>query len=317
MASIIHKLVHKAKRRIKGGRKDSRTHALFEAGIILLARQDYELVSIAGIVREAGCSVGAFYGRFPDKNAYLYQLIASAFHTLTDDANLVLDKARWPRASDSVVAHHIVSYVVTKLASKRASGVIRATIKLATVRPATLDLFRDYRNAVTERAVFLLAPRAGDRSSAVRAAMQIVFATVTDGLLQNGNMPLKANSKRMVDALTGVIVGCLDSSHTGQWAGSESDNEDSTENESEKAPDLPAGRMAVYDPSDRVYRSTAPSLHKPKRARNNTVKHRMATEGSASSRNSIRTRANVKPPRVPPSAHSAGSKLPKKKRRLI
>lgn len=46
MASIVHKLVRRTKRRIKVGRRDGRTHALFEAGIVLLARQDYEVVSI-------------------------------------------------------------------------------------------------------------------------------------------------------------------------------------------------------------------------------------------------------------------------------
>jgi hypothetical protein len=203
-----------------------------------------------------------------------------------------------------------------KLASRRASGIIRATIKLGTVKPASLERLQDYRAAVAERAVLLLAPRAGDRSSAVRVAMQVIFATTIDAILQGGTMPLKANGKRMVDVLTGVLDGCLNSSRTGQWLAPESDDDVSIEIESEEAPDVPLGRMAVYDPSDRVYRGTAPSFHKPNKVRDSAVKSGKSTEAPGPSRTFIQTRATVKPPSVPPTPKPQ-TELPKRKRRLI
>lgn len=137
------------------------------------------------LARAAGCCVGALYARFPDKNAFLYHLIADAFRTMTNDAKLALVTGRWTRPSGAHLVRQIVTHVVSKMTCRLAAGVIRATLKLSTVKPITIELFHDYRAAVTEDAVALLSPKLrhpGSRRS-VKVAMQIVFAVATDAVL--------------------------------------------------------------------------------------------------------------------------------------
>src|SRR6185312_16157584 len=49
---------------------------LLIAGQRLIGERDIDAISVAEITRAAGCSVGAFYLRFRDKEAFLHALIA-------------------------------------------------------------------------------------------------------------------------------------------------------------------------------------------------------------------------------------------------
>lgn len=64
------------------------------AGLELLANADFENVSIAKIAKTARCSVGAFYYRYKDKNAYLCQLISATFRKLENSLQNHLSNSR-------------------------------------------------------------------------------------------------------------------------------------------------------------------------------------------------------------------------------
>src|SRR4249920_1960197 len=49
---------------------------LIKAGQRLVAKRDFDQMSVADIAEAAGCSVGAFYQRFRDKDAFFGALIA-------------------------------------------------------------------------------------------------------------------------------------------------------------------------------------------------------------------------------------------------
>ena len=261
MTGFLHMVVRSAKRRMKDWRKNNRTRALFEAGVVRLARQDYERVSIARIAREAGCSIGAFYSRFPDKDGYLYELIAVTFRTLAYEANLVLDGKRQRSNSADDVALHIMTYLVTALAARRTAGILRAASKLSASKPATLTLFQEYRSFVTERAIALLKPYfAGrDRTPAIRAAMQMAFATITDAILVNSDAPLKSGSAGMIHTLTKTLAGHIGLYERG-WKGLKLPMEPKTDvhrgDGTDEPPPLLDGHIALYDPGEKVYRGS-------------------------------------------------------------
>ncbi len=209
MAGLVHRLVRKGKRRIKDWRRHHRTEALIEAGVRLLALRDYDHISVAKITKEAGCSVGAFYARFPKKDAFLYHLIASTFRNLTEDAERVLAPVQGPKESGDQITRKIVGYIVGRLADRRTAGVIRATMKLAPQRPTVLELFQDYRTSVTDRAITLLSPKLDGQTRPIRIAMQIVFATVTDAILQGKAGPMPLGSSRMTETLSDIMTGYL------------------------------------------------------------------------------------------------------------
>ena len=319
MVSIFHKRVRKGGRGRRG--PDGKIHGIIDAGIRLLARKDYEAISMARIVREAGCSVGALYARFPNKDSYLYHLIASAYRTMAHRAETELEAQPTRHMPLPSLVRHVVGHVVSTMTDARAAGVIRATIKLSTVKPITIELFEDYRKEVTRLAVTVLAPRIqGNSTGAIRLGMQIVLATVTDAVLQPHPGPMVAGTKRMKDALTQIMLGYLGASASGSWAGEEADGEDETETALEpddaEKDDTPTNANAVYDPDLRTFHkpkgvAKQPSVSKGKNS--NITKPGLVSRNAAPA--NPPARVAVKPPTVPKGP--PGPIRPKPKRRVV
>ena len=158
----------------------------------------------------AGCSVGAFYSRFRNKDAFLRMVSASAFRTLTDDAKRDLDPNQWRGASKAKIVDGIVHHIVNRMSRGRAAGVTRATLKLSMSKPDALEPFINYRASVADCAVALLTPRLSfdDAAGSVRIAVQMIFGIVTDATLQNAG-PLRAGSRRMVNSLSALLTSYL------------------------------------------------------------------------------------------------------------
>jgi len=293
VASIFQRLVRKGSRRRRG--PDGKVHGIIDAGIRLLARKDYEAISMARIAREAGCSVGALYARFPEKNSYLYHLAASAYRTMAHRAETELQAMPSRHLSLPSLVRRVVEHVVDSMTNARAAGVIRATAKLSTVKPIAIELFEDYRKEVTRLAVVVLAPRLkGNSTGSIRLGMQIVLATVTDAVLQPRPGPMAAGSKRMKDALTQVMLGYLGVSKGSSWAGDETDGQDEDETISEPddtdQSDAPSDQNAVYDPDLRTFHKSKGAAHQPPISKR---------RNSRSDKLSPPVPPTVKPPTVP------------------
>jgi len=232
VANIIRRIVRSAKGRIKRDPRDRRTWALHDAALRRLATKDYEQISIAEISRGAGCSVGAFYGRFRDKDMFLRLVAVSAFHSLTDDAKRDLDPAQWRDASRTKIVDGIVCHVVNQMSRGKAAGVTRATVKLGMSDPDALEPLIKYRASVADCAVALLVPRRSfdDAARSVRIAVQMIFGIVTDATLQNAG-PLRAGSRRMVDSLSDLMTSYLKLPAEKRSAGSDDEQEAQTEPE--------------------------------------------------------------------------------------
>jgi AcrR family transcriptional regulator len=304
-------------------RKAGRSTALDEAGGRLLSRHDYDLVSVARIAKEAGCSVGAFYGRYRNKEAYLHSLIISAFRNLTQCAQEDLGETSGRKPSAKSIAGLIVDHVVARMTAPRAAGVIRATMKLATFDPAAIEPFEDYRESVAERAIALLAQTSNKSTPRqIRAALQIVIATVTDAILQKKPGPLVVGSPGLNEALRTVLAGCLGLGPGVRWTADEQSTDKPVTAKDEPST-LPQGHLALYDPDMRTFQGTRP---KKAGTENATVKrgsHLKAQLKRSAGRNSKKAESNssksamVKPPRVPASAVNYASNLRKKPRPRI
>jgi hypothetical protein len=219
------------------------------------------------------------------------------------------------------LVRHVVGHVVSTMTDARAAGVIRATIKLSTVKPITIELFEDYRAAVTQSAVAALSPRIGGVSTgAMRLGMQIVLATVTDAILQPRPGPMAAGSKRMKDALTQVMLGYLGVSAKGSWAGEEADGEDETETALEpddtEKDDTPTDANAAYDPDLRTFHKPtgAAKQQPPAKGRKPQIGKPVPTSRNDAPANPP-ARVAVKPPTVPKGP--PGPIRPKRKHRIV
>jgi hypothetical protein len=272
-ASMFSRMLKKG--RPKRGQADGKQDAMIDAGIRLLARKDYEALSMARIAQEASCSVGALYARFPDKNSYLYHAISTAFRSMQYAAGNDLAPVRWGPLPPRGRVDLLVDHAVSTMASPRGAGMIRAAIKLATHRPDAMKPFEEYRSAVSNSAVTMLATKGAKAPTPgkVRLAMQIVFATVTDAVLQKQPGPMTAGSDRMKSGLTNIMVGYLGISKKGSWSGTEAEGED--EPVEDDVVDDPSGSENVtFDPDLRVMRRSRvpadprPPKRKAKRASN-------------------------------------------------
>lgn len=238
MPDLVQKMVRSPKSRIKRGLQDGRTRALYDAALGRLATKDYEQISIVEIVRGAGCSVGAFYSRFRDKDTFLQMVIAEAFRTLTDNVKRDFDPAQWGNVSRTKIVDGIVRHVASQMSRARLAGVTRAAVKLGMTKPDALEPFLNYRASVADCAVALLVPQLSFEGTArpVRIAVQMVFGIVTDAALHHMR-PLRAGSRRMINALSAVMISYLKLSaekHSGESDDGDGETKESGRQDAEK-----------------------------------------------------------------------------------
>lgn len=185
---------------------DSRSARLVEAARELLAGQDYEAFSIAGLVRRAGCSIGAFYGRYPDKHQFLYTVITLTFHDAEKRAGAAFDSLSKGGLSADALSQRVVQTIVNEMSDPATAGVTRAALKLSATMPEAATPLLNYRKLVSDRAAAFA--KAGKAKIRMREAVQIAFAAVIDAIIQNPG-PLKPGGEAMRRALATMMANHL------------------------------------------------------------------------------------------------------------
>jgi AcrR family transcriptional regulator len=181
-----------------GSLNNSRTYALYRAGLRLLTDNDCDAVSVAQIAKAAECSVGAFYERFPDKNAYLIFLIRNFFRTEINRLEQGLPECISRNSSVKSTVEDITRHIATAFSSDKMAGVVRTALKLAPTHPKALAPISEYRDTASESAHYILKSRIKRRDlrQRVEESLQILFAVLFDAIQQNHG-PLRLNGGRM------------------------------------------------------------------------------------------------------------------------
>jgi len=100
---------------------------LLAAGRQLLDQGAFEATSIADIASAAGCSVGAFYHRFADKEAFFAVLIETVLADIVAHAAQAVTEKRFTEGSIETTLTNCVVYWVE--AFRRHQGLIRTVMK--------------------------------------------------------------------------------------------------------------------------------------------------------------------------------------------
>ncbi len=103
---------------------------ILDAAEAILEEKGFDAASVAEIALRAGSSVGAFYARFPDKQALLHALHERFTAEALATADVAFDPARWMGASVPEIVQRIVAFLVDIHRARR--GLLRALV-LATV----------------------------------------------------------------------------------------------------------------------------------------------------------------------------------------
>ncbi|MBI9050821.1 MAG: TetR/AcrR family transcriptional regulator [Anaerolineaceae bacterium] len=97
---------------------------ILDAAALILERKNFEELTIAEIVHEAGTSVGAFYGRFKDKDALLQALDERFFDEFEKDIQVFLSPQNIQHKSITEIVHQVCALLVTTYS--RQTGVLRS-----------------------------------------------------------------------------------------------------------------------------------------------------------------------------------------------
>ena len=208
MVTLLTRANRKKRRPVRSGAGDRRAAALRLAGLELLARSDFEDVSIITLTKGAGCSVGAFYYRYSDKNAYLSQLIAATFRGLENDIEKYLSVSEREKTLSTITLSEFLSHIISKLSSRENAGIIRATLKLGATKPEVLRHYEEYREKVSAESenIFKRGSKKKFCTREIREAIQIVFAAINDAALMPDSASMKLGSKKMTETLCEIAA---------------------------------------------------------------------------------------------------------------
>jgi len=161
--------------RISTGIHESKSLALYNAGRALLAGQDCEAFSVAQLAKQGRCSVGAFYVRFPDKNAFLSFVIATSL-TFAARSNVdAITHGGIKAVGASAKARLAVSVLTDQFADDEFAGVVRAAVKLGFSEPQYRAPLDQYCSSIADFLVQWLTDGRPKYEAQIRTALQIIF----------------------------------------------------------------------------------------------------------------------------------------------
>jgi AcrR family transcriptional regulator len=169
----------------KQARAQKTRDSLLKAGTLLLKHNSLDNISIAQIAREAGCSVGVFYFRFQDKEAYFRFLLDNTLADIRTATNAAFAPEKIRGTDHDAMVTTCVRHFIGIMRDQQ--GLLRAAQK------QTGDL-ADSWQPVREMGAWLI-----DRYVAAIAVSQGV--DITETLQRNGRAAFQIVSGVLVNAV--------------------------------------------------------------------------------------------------------------------
>jgi AcrR family transcriptional regulator len=154
---------------------------LLDAGQRLVAERPFDALSVADIARAAECSVGSFYLRFRDKDAFLRALIAQYLAEGRVETLELVAKHDDDRLIGALVASTIGRH-------RRHAGLIRSAIRKRMEDATVWEPIRRSGHFNADCFLHWLAARGADRQMVVeempvRFAFQVLYGTLNNALV--------------------------------------------------------------------------------------------------------------------------------------
>jgi AcrR family transcriptional regulator len=165
---------------------------LIAAGFDLVETRDFDALSVAEIAATAGCSVGAFYVRFTDKDAFFRALVAERLTRARTALPAALRQSADPVAS--MVAMAVENF-------RRRPGLLRSALRRSMEDPTVWSPLREHGHYMADELVSALTEQRGRRLAKaaehrLRFAFQMMMGTLVNALV-NQPGPLQLDDPRL------------------------------------------------------------------------------------------------------------------------
>ena len=175
-------------------------------------RGNLDDISLNETVARAGTSIGAFYGRFKDKEAFLGYVLEVALREAEDVMQRSIDEQPvWQTGPAQAIVERIIGSYVSQFRLNR--GLFRGFLRHYSARDARDNPMRDANRRIYGLVVPSLAAQLGDRPKdtaefEVRAALQFMVGTLANILL-NDPGPLHLDDDALALHLDRMMVRYL------------------------------------------------------------------------------------------------------------
>jgi AcrR family transcriptional regulator len=185
---------------------------MLTAGRALLADRDFDGLSIADLAGAIGLSVGWFYGRFRDKEAFFAQLQEQVMAEWLSTARTALSAIALVRPEPGKLVQAVCTVFLDCL--RRDRGFVRAALKHESHPSGQLDASAPHRRGFRARSGWAAGPAPCAsappvRSARVRFAMQLVYGVGLNAVL-NDPGPLHLDDRRFDRELARAMLGYLE-----------------------------------------------------------------------------------------------------------
>ncbi len=191
---------------------------LFTAAERVFVRDGFAAASVAGIAQEAGVSVGAFYGRFADKHAFLEAFFDRSF----ERGRAEIDADVLAAASDGTAAGRVRAYVAQRVGHYRARRPVLLAVQAWLATGGGGSAYARRRGELADHAVETLLSLVGGAlaeagADAAEARRRAAFAVwliavgASDAALRGDarNGLLRFAERPLIDSLTAGALGVL------------------------------------------------------------------------------------------------------------
>ena len=188
-------------------RAQATREALLVAGRTLLVEREWDAIAIADIAGAAGMSVGSFYGRFHDKEAFFDELQQQVTQSWRAQAVEMLAHVTQTQAPPEQVVARACALTVQMMRSD--SGFLRSALKHASTHPTSWTPIKQVGQDVVNELAECLGPLlphlpSNQRAARIGFAMQLVYGTCLNAVLHDPG-PLALNSPCLARELARVM----------------------------------------------------------------------------------------------------------------
>jgi len=187
---------------------------ILDAAEHVLDSKSFSEATLVEIMEQAGVTVGAFYRRFPDKDALLHLMDERFFAELYQRGDAVLDPDRWTNHAAADIVRAFVHEAVDMYRQRR--GLLRSLLLRARIDPVIQDSARGVNAHVTAALIRVLLPHASatthpDPQRAIELGYRMLVGALRETILFSEVWPAPGavESMDLADELSRMYLGYL------------------------------------------------------------------------------------------------------------